>query len=228
MPNNKEKVALFDFCETIANFQTADEYVNYTRNYYGNLKMKIWSLLHLLAARFQIISLLEYFYPKASINKRFIARQLSNEPLEKLDKAAREYYQNIIRPNLIHTVISEVMRLKKEGYRVMLISGGYNIYLRYFAKEFDIEDTDVIATRLRFSNGKCTGSFEGKDCLFEEKTSRLNLLFPNKDNYYFLAYSDSESDRPMLDWADQGVVIRKKGAPKWDLNNQYKELLWEK
>lgn len=227
MLNNKEKIALFDFCETLVSFQTADEYVNYTRCHYGNIKMKFWFLLHSLAAWFQIISLLDYFSSKTSINKKIIAKQLTNESFGKLDKAAREFYQNQIRPNLINAVITELVRLKNEGYRVMLVSGGYDIYLKYFANEYGIKEEDIIATKLRFIKGKCTGTFEGKDCLFEEKIVRLNRLFPNKEYFYFQAYSDSESDIPMLDWANQGIVVRKKKSKKWDYNNKYKEFIWE-
>lgn len=227
MLSNKEKVALFDFCETLVNFQTADAYVNYTRLHYGKFRMSFWHLVHLLVSKLRVISFLEFLFPKSSINKRIILRQLSSESFEKLDKVASEYYLNQIRPNLIRSVVNEMVRLKNEGYRVMLISGGYYIYLKYFAYEFGIKEDDIIATRLRFINGKCAGTFEGKDCLFEEKTTRLNFLFPNKDSYFFQAYSDSKSDCPMLDWADRGVVVRNISAKKWDINNQYKEIIWE-
>lgn len=228
MQNNNNRVAIFDFCETIANFQTADEYVNYTRYHYGTFKMQFWNLLHSFLVKTKIISLLDYFFHNCSINKRLIVKQLSNEPVDKLDKAAKDYYNNRIRPNLIETVVNELVNLKREGFRIMLISGGYDIYLKYFAEEFGIKEEDVVSTKLGFKNGKCTGSFEGKDCLNEEKIVRLNSLFPNRANYYFQAYSDSESDRPMLDWADQGFVVRRKDVRKWDVDNKFKEIVWER
>ena len=217
------KVALFDFCETLANFQTADAYVDYVRNHCGKLSVKFYKLIHTILAKTRIICLLSILFPKRSINKRIYALQLSGFSLYDLDIMGKEYYENVVRPNLIYEVIKELKRLQERKYRIILVSGGYCFYLKYFAIEYGIAENDIICTSFAFSNGKCTGTFHGKDCLFEEKVKRLDVKIKKYQNDS-VAFSDSLSDLPMLEWAGEGVVVRKRNKKKW--NSKYKEILW--
>ena len=207
------KVALFDFCETLANFQTADAYVDYVRNHTTKKSVGKWKKFHEILKKIYVIKILARLLPKSSINKRIYSLQLKGMTVNELDSYANEYYLNVIRPNLIKPVVELLQQLKDEGYRIVLVSGGYGIYLKYFADEFQIAPENVIATNLKIKNGVCTGTFVGKDCLFEEKVKRLNLIF-RKSEIYARAYSDSKSDLPMLEWADEGIVVRRKDKRK--------------
>ena len=201
------KVALFDFCETIANFQTADAYVDYVRNNSRRSSSRIYKIIHTILAKTRVIKLLSILLPKSSINKRIYALQLRGIPSSELDFLGKGYYEDIIRPNLIHPVIEELKRLQEKGYRIVLVSGGYDLYLKYFANEYGISNNDLICTNFIFSKGVCTGRFLGKDCLYEEKVRRLNLKMKSNQRGS-IAFSDSQSDAPMLEWADEGIVVR--------------------
>lgn len=224
----KEKIALFDFCETLANFQTADPYVDFVRQNHSNPRMKFWHFFHKIAIKLKIVSILYRLFPDSSPNKRFILKQLSGLSYDVLEKDAQCYYEMQIKPNLIPRIISELKALKEEGYRIMLVSGGYNLYLKFFARDFGIHQDDIESTIIDFdSRNRCKGTFKGKDCLGNEKLKRLNHRFPEREGLFFYAYSDSESDMPFLKWADKGFVVRNVNTPKWDNNNLFGEILWQ-
>jgi len=225
MVAEKEKIALFDFCETIANFQTADAFVHYVREHYGTSRMFRWKKIHQFAKRIQLIMVLSILFPKASINKRIVVWQLRGIKKSLIDKFAEEYYINIIRPNFIPVGISALATLQSDGYRIVLVSGGYDVYLNFFAKEYNIHPCDVISTTLKFKRNICCGTFAGKDCLCEEKVRQLDMRF-DKDNCDSVAYSDSKSDLPMLLWANKGIVIRRVDKRNWTNNYNLEEIVW--
>ena len=41
-----------------------------------------------------------------------------------------------------------------QGNRVMVVSGGYKIYIKHFGKEFGIPDSDILATQISFDSKK--------------------------------------------------------------------------
>ena len=219
-----KKIALFDFCETIANFQTADAFVDFVRFNENKKSIKQWKRLHSILKRTKIVKILSLLFPQHSINKRIYAMQLRGLSYDRLNELAKDYYKQVICQNLIPDVLNELIKLRNEGYRILLVSGGYDLYLNYFAEDYSINSKDVISTKFYFKGGICTGMFDGKDCMGKEKVIRLNQHII-KDRYYSIAFSDSKSDIPMLDWADEGIVIRKSSNNKW--NKKYKEIIWK-
>lgn len=217
-----ERIALFDFCETIANFQTADRFVHYTRSLCGFFPMRVKCRIHSMLVRKNLIDRLSIRFPDKSINKRIILWQLRGVSKRILEKLAKSYYGNVIKQNLIPPVIAEMQSLKSSGYRIILVSGGYDIYLKYFAEEYGVDS--VISSKIKFCGNACMGKLDGKDCIGNEKVEQLKKMFPNRDNIFFVAYSDSKSDIPMLEWADDAVVVRNNSKKPW--TDKYREIIW--
>lgn len=219
------KIAILDFCGTIVNFQTADEFVHYHRMKHGGYVMKMKSLLQKLLWKSGIIMFLTKKYPKASINKRMILWQLKGESRILLEASANDFYINRIKPNFIPEMISEITRLKDNGYTLLLVSGGYDIYLKYFADEFDI--SSVLATRIGFRDNVCLGTFDGNDCLWEEKVRRVEYCIgPNSDIEHSVSYSDSISDLPIMQWTDEAYVVRRHNQSNWGERFHFKDIVW--
>ena len=63
-----DKWSLFDFCETLVTFQTADAYVHYIRRKTGNRRMILLDGLHRLLKTFRVVNLAE----RITGNKRSI------------------------------------------------------------------------------------------------------------------------------------------------------------
>jgi len=222
---NVKKIALFDFCGTLANYQTADPFIDYVRNHSNRFGVLLFKQLHRLLCVLRIVKLLSFLFPYKSVNKRIYALQLRGFSYEELDHLACGYYLDMVRPNLIERTIAELNRLQSKGYRVVIVSGGYDLYIKYFAEEYGILKKDVICTSFKFRNGICTGFFEGKDCLFTEKVKRLNQSMKDYQNNS-VAYSDSKSDIPFLSWATNGFVVRERIKPSWDNNHKFDEIEW--
>ncbi len=215
-----EKVALFDFCETLVKFQTADRFVQYVCGHSDNRTI----------GRKLLILVASILLPHSSINKRVILNRLRGFDRGRLEILAHDYYSSQIKPNLIEETVSDLKCLQQDGFRIIILSGGYDIYLKYFAEEFGI--SDVVSSAIDFKNGVCTGRMKGKDCLWRNKIEMLeeycqrNNIEMDRSNSY--AYSDSKSDLPMLNYVGNRVLVRRKDRPRWYEENDYlKEIIWD-
>lgn len=219
MADNIEKIALFDFCDTLVSFQTANEYVRFFVKNYANLSVKLRHFVYLMLSASNLISHMEKRHPEKNIRKRVLLWQLKGCSRDIMEIAAKEYYERRIKPCLISETITELLKCQKEGCKVLIVSGGYDIYIKYFAQEYGVEIRNIIANQLFFDKNLFIGKYN-LECMGEEKVRLLNKMFERRDDFNVVAYSDSESDLPMLLWADRGIVITKSWAKKY----QFKEI----
>ena len=221
----EHKYAFFDFCETLVSFQTADAFVDYIRSMRKNKRMENLESVQLFLRRFFIIRILEKITGyRLSINKRLKLFQLKGISQPEVEKYSYMYYVDKVKPNFIHVILNQLILLKKEGYHIFLVSGGYDVYLKHFVNEFNLDG--IISTRIGFRNGICTGKFNGVDCLNENKIKLLNKVFREKPKTT-ISFSDSKSDLPFLNWTNEGVVISKNVSQDWAINNNFKEIVWD-
>ena len=199
MQNEKEKIALFDFCDTLVDFQTANAYVRYCIKHHATLVVGFRYFFYRVLRR---LKLLKYIGDE----KIVLLSLLKGCTQDLMYQAAKEYYENMIKPRLVLPVISELEKYQKDKYRIVIVSGGYDIYISLFAKDFGIQQDDVISNKLLFHKKIFTGRFD-VDCMGEEKVRKLNSRF-DKDKCEVVAYSDSESDMPMLKWADRAFLVK--------------------
>lgn len=216
------KVALFDFCETIANFQTADAYVRYVQSHSKPTNLYV-RYAHAIMARLRIMSIWRRLQPKGSIDKRLMLLQLRGRTYNEMDSLAKEYYENQIKPNMISPVLSELDRLKAEGYACYVVSAGFDIYLKYFCEEFGIDG--LLCTKIEFQKNICTGRFDGQDCMFEYKIDYINSTIKGDKNKWY-AFSDSITDLPMLELVGNPVVVSRGQSQEWAENRKYKQIIW--
>lgn len=225
-----EKVVLLDFCETVVKFQTADRFVDFICHSRPSLKLRIEILIYKLACCLWVIRILNRLFPRSSINKRFILYRLRGLPKQYILEKAEEYYNVELKPNFIKSTIDKITELQESGYRIIILSGGYDVYLRFFAREFHIDD--IISTRVRFKLNKCLGEIEGIDCLWENKvkllkeyTSRNSISINNNES---IAITDSISDLPMLQFVGNHIIVhRSNNKNEWYKQFNYNNLiLW--
>lgn len=217
----KDKIALFDFCETIANFQTGDAFIHYVCNREKSIKLNLkkWFI--------RKTNKLKYKFNKKYNGKETVLSLLKGFTYEKLNKYALAYYVEKVRPNFIPEVMSELLRLKTEGYRIYVISGGYDLYLKYFVEEYQLDG--FFSTNIKFKNNICVGCFDGIDCMKENKITILNDFFKNEPikDYETIAYSDSPTDIPLLNYCKKAVVVTPKDKC-WADNTSYEKLVFKK
>lgn len=161
------------------------------------------------------------FYDEKKVKESFL-KFLDGMSEEDLKVFVRKYYDEVLSKILYNDAISMIKKLKGEGYKVYLISASPEFYLNelYNIKEVDL----IIGTRFAFENGKFKRKMIGENCKGEEKVKRLksylkenNIKVDYKNSYMF---SDSLSDKPLLDLAGKGYLINyKKSNPEFEVLN---------
>ncbi len=222
------KLALFDFCDTIVGFQTADAFVDYARRRKDNTVMKSINFLFVVLQRIKVFALLNRFFPGAGLGKKVKLMQLRGLSYNELDNLAASFYKDIIRPAFIKPVMDEMRHLQKQGFDIGIVSAGYSIYLKYFAEEYHVEH--LIATEICFGHpgNLCRGTISGEDCMHDEKVIRIQRYFQGGNVNYkeSISYSDSKSDLPLLKLTGTGVVVSHLHSQIWSRENNLKEIIW--
>lgn len=224
-----KRLALFDFCETLVSFQTAGHFVDYVRAKAGNSQMFRLEQLRVQSKKLRFTTVVNKLFPHFNFDKRLQLYQLKGFTKDALEAFAEEYYVKHIVPNLIPELLAKVREKVAQGYTVSIVSGGYSIYLKHFAKEYGI--TDIISSEIGFNkNQVCTGRLEGADCMYHYKIQKLNKHFVAGDINLeeSVAYSDSITDLPLLRWAGTGVVVSSEKSQKWAAENGLTEIIFEK
>ena len=89
-----------------------------------------------------------------------------------------------------------------KGEQVAIVSASPENWVSLFAERLGI--TTTLATQLEIEDGRLTGRFASKNCYGQEKVNRILERFPNREEYTLIAYGDSNGDKYMLAFADQG------------------------
>lgn len=221
---NNQKIALFDFCETIANFQTADAFVKFVVTDLNYRSDRMYWLQKTLE-KSKVSSLL--FKLGFNCNKFLLLRQIKGLSKDIIIKEGQKYYDQIVSPNLIPEVITEIRRLQDEGYSLYIVSGGYDVYLHFFVEEYKFDG--IICSSLRFTDGIFTGKLSKADCMGREKVRQLQDFFNCDDlkEIESVSYSDSISDLPLLSFSRNAVVVARRDN-SWRKKNHFNILLWKK
>ena len=98
---------------------------------------------------------------------------------------------------------------KAQGHTIAIVSGGLEIYIKYFADFFEISRENIIAIELESQNGILTGNMDGIHTMEHRKlyklVQRIDLSKFDLSKSYF--YSDCPSDIPLLSFVGNPVVI---------------------
>lgn len=96
---------------------------------------------------------------------------------------------------------------KRQGHTVYIISASIEEWIQPWAKQHGVDR--VIATQAEVDkDGILTGRFRSPNCYGQEKKRRLQEMNPDRDSYYLYAYGDSKGDIPLLEFADEGKMIK--------------------
>ena len=222
--NSKQRLAVFDFCETLADFQTATAFVDFVRNNSKTPSVRLRHAIYVVLVKSQIVRLLNAITAhRYSIGKHIKLWQLRGLPQATVETLARRFYVECIEPHLIGPVVERLRQMQQEGCSVGLSSGGYDVYLKYFVEAYGLDFCQCSV--IQFKNGRCLGRMAGRDCMRNEKVRRLQSAFGSSD-ISSVAFSDSESDLPLLQWATEAVVVSRGRHQKWIEKYHFNEIIW--
>ncbi|MBK1963775.1 HAD-IB family hydrolase [Campylobacter novaezeelandiae] len=190
---SKEILALFDFCETITNFQTLDKFLplagKHNPNYEYNKNLE----------RRNQYKKLNLPYPRYE--------WLIDLPVSVAQRVAKEFVYDEIIKNLNQKVMDRLFYHQDQGHTIAIVSGGLELYIKEFAKIYNIKN--IIAVSLEEKYTKLTGDIVGIHTMQERKLYKLSYML-NLNNYDLknsYAYSDCVSDIPLLSLVGNPYVI---------------------
>ena len=108
--------------------------------------------------------------------------------------------------------------LKKYGYKIAILSGGFTYFGNYLKERFGLDY--VYANELEIKNGKLTGNYVGEIVDGTRKAALLRQIAANEkvDIAQTIAVGDGANDLPMLATAGLGIAFHAK--PKVTANAQ--------
>lgn len=224
---DNNKVALFDFCETLIKFQTADAFIDYVYSATQSKRMLRFEKCRLFVYKIQLPRVLNAkfrLWDRLSINKRWRIYELRGLDEQTINDLSYRFYVDRLRPNIIVPVLSEMKKKKKEGFYIGIVSGGFDTYIKYFAKDYGVDF--LVSSKIKYKNHICMGVIDGPDCMGARKVEMLKDLFPTAPQSSWF-YTDSISDLPLLLWVKNGVVVSKNKHQEWINKYNLNELLWE-
>lgn len=220
MPN--KKLVIFDFCGTLISFQTADRYVKFcVERLQDNKTVQCRHRLVQLMDKLRVFKIYNHIRPENNWRKRMILRQLKGVSYETCDQLAKKYFDEELLPNVVQPLVEKLKEHLANGDRVCILSGGYDVYIKYFAQYFGIKET--ISSKIAFRDGRCLGRMDGKDCMRENK---LEYIRPYFNGASTICYTDSKSDMPLLELVEKPIVVSKDKAQLWATQLNYKQIVW--
>ena len=143
--------------------------------------------------------------PKRKFQNRWISdlpQLFAGATLEQFREVAAWVAEHELLPKLRHVPLAELEAAKVSGARVMLVSGTYQPILEAFAERFGFE---AIGTPLELEGDRLTGRLAGSVNVGAIKCSSLQAQLGQLS--LTRAYGDTLSDVPMLESAQEAIVV---------------------
>ena len=222
----KKSVAIFDFCETLVDFQTADEFVLFVHNSNHLPFLNQWIFASWNWARkTRLLAIYDRIFRNNPIEKKWLLYSLKGlSEAFVIQEATR--FSKWLKSRINENVWDQFELTTKYSDIVIICSGGYEVYLDAFFRGFDVH---VIATRIQFKNGKFTGRMDGSDCLKEEKVKRIEKNYGSEiwSQAEIEFYSDSITDMPLFEKSSRKIVAYKSKPPVWANADKFETIKWK-
>lgn len=193
MDYSSGKIYAFDFDGTLTNRDTLLEFIRFVR---GDKAFLLCILYY-----FPLLLLMKLgFYPNWKVKQKVFAHCFSGMTLADFNKWCARFASErmtLLRPKGVQK-INEVL---EAGNKVVIVSASINNWVEPFF--FGLDGVSVIGTMIEDRDGVVTGRFLTKNCYGEEKVRRLLKLYPDRQDYWLVAYGDSRGDFEMLDFANE-------------------------
>ena len=136
---------------------------------------------------------------------------------------ATDMFENYLRQKIFPEAVSQIETHKKQGDQVVLLTGSLNFIVQPIAEFFEVDA--VLAAELAEQDGKFIGELTTEPLIGEQKAIVLKKYaeqaeIPLDDCY---AYSDSQSDLPMLNAVGNPIAVN----PSKALRKKALETDWE-
>ena len=194
-----KRYALFDFDGTITTKDTLFDFFRFTYGRSGLVKcllLNVWNL-SLYAAK---------FHSNERAKEIMLATMIKGTSSDVFEEQCKRYSMERV-PQIIKENTKEIIEKHlTAGETLIIVSASPENWIRPWAMKNGF--TEVIATKLEERDGALTGKFASRNCYGEEKVNRLKEFFTDRQQVYITAYGDSNGDKPMLNYANHGILIK--------------------
>ena len=184
-------IALFDFDGTITEHETMPDFVRRSVSRHRLLFGQLLLAPLVLAYRLGLVS-------GVAIRSAIVRVGYRGVPVSALDAAGQGFAQSYLPRVLRQNAMQRIAWHKAQGHKVVVVSGGLDVYLAPWCKEQGLE---LICSSLQQNNGVLTGHYQGLQCVRAEKSRRVRERYDLSKYSSIYAYGDTPEDQDMLDIA---------------------------
>lgn len=159
--------------------------------------------------------------PGNNWRKRVVLWQLKGVSYEQCDQLAKAYFEEELLPNMVKPIVERLEYHLANKDRVVILSGGYDVYINYFAAHFGVDE--VLSSKIAFANNICLGKMDGKDCMRANKVEYIKPLLKGEKT---ICYTDSVTDLPILELVDEPIIVSKNAPQEWAATRNYQQIIW--
>lgn len=125
---------------------------------------------------------------------------------------ARSFVRWVLPLLVRRSMVRRLKRHRDDSDQVWIVSASPEIVVADLASRWGI--VGGIGTRLEIDNGRCTGRFDGRNCVGDEKVRRLFERLGDEAVRIWMAYGDDPvRDGPLLSLAEQPVYVSERSFP---------------
>lgn len=163
--------------------------------------------LRLLALPLDILAFAVGRFDTTEFKERLLTAFIGGLPAGLVDSWAREFASRIVDSGCRPAILSFIRQALERENRLVVLSASPEIYVRAIAQNLGI--TETIATRVEVHSGRYTGKLLGTNCKGQEKLRRLKeYLETHRYEGLTMAIGNEESDLAVLEWANEGWMVR--------------------
>ena len=191
----KNTIAAFDFDGTITTKDSFSQFIIFSKGYSRFfLGLLIYSPF-LIAYKLRL-------YPNWKIKEKLFSYFYKNtreDEFNQWGEAFANKIDRITKPKAIEAIKKHMA----ENATVIIVSASIANWIKPWGQKNGIEI--ILSTEVETDNTKrLTGKLRTRNCNGKEKVNRIAATFPNREEYYLIAYGNSRGDKEMIEFADNG------------------------
>ena len=188
------KIALFDLDGTIIKTNSLIGFIKFAKGSFKTYCGFLIFLPILIAYRLGV-------FPNYLAKELFFSYFFKGMSESNFTALAKAFSLSYLDENINKEAIKKILWHKKHGHEVVVVSASIESWIKPWC---EINDLQLIATKIESKNGLITGKFLSKNCHGEEKCNRIKKNYNLKNYDYIYAYGDSSGDKQMLELANEG------------------------
>jgi len=191
----KKIIAAFDFDGTITKKDTFIEFIKFSKG-----RFKLFTGLFLFSPLLILMKL--KLYPNWKVKQKLFSYFYKGISINQFNKWGADF-SALIDKMLLSKAIDSINLHKNKGEILVIISASIENWIKPWANQTGINT--ILSTKIEVDiNERITGKFLTNNCRGKEKVIRLLEEFPNRNDYYLIAYGNDKGDKELIEFADEG------------------------